>query len=111
MKTLHCPVCASQVTERAGLFSCVKAGRLPTPLGHALRRAIYSVDAPKKPPRHAPESAPYLWCPSCTGELDDQDERGRELRCPDCGLSLPSVIQLELIEFKQVHEDREAIWG
>jgi hypothetical protein len=35
--------------------------------------------------------------------MDDFDERGRELRCPSCGLSFPSVLQQDMLQLKEDH--------
>lgn len=99
MRAVHCPICAGLITQRVGVFSCLTSS-MDTRLGHALRAAVYRADPPRQPPRPAPELADYLWCPNCTGAMDDFDERGRELRCAGCGLSFPSVLQLDLLEWK-----------
>lgn len=79
-------------------------------LGRAIDQAVHAaprVDPVARKPR---EIAAYLWCPNCASELDDQDQRGKELRCANCGLSLPAVLQLELLEFKQLHLERTELW-
>jgi predicted RNA-binding Zn-ribbon protein involved in translation (DUF1610 family) len=103
MRHLYCPICASVLEQNASGFKCPKGRWMESKLGFSIRRAVYGVDESKQPPRKAPELAPYLWCPSCTAELDVFDERGRELRCPACGLSLPAITQLDLLEFKKHH--------
>ncbi len=103
MRKLHCPICASEIEQRSMTFACVRSGGPNSKLGYAIRRAVEAANAPKHPIRKAPEWAPYLWCPNCTAAMDDYDERGRELRCPECGLSFPSVHQVELLEGKEHH--------
>ena len=105
MRKLFCLICASPIEERAGRFSCTGAesgGGYPPPLGYSIRRAVYGVDAPATAPR-SPEIAPYLWCPNCTGELEDYDGRDRRLQCSRCGLMLPATDQLPLSEIKADH--------
>ncbi|HEX7891453.1 MAG TPA: hypothetical protein VF522_19030 [Ramlibacter sp.] len=113
LRKIHCPVCASLVNEARGdrfIFSCEAGGALENSTGHALRNAVYRADPPRQPPRASPELADYLWCPNCTAAMDDYDERGRELRCAGCGLSIPSALQVGLIAFKEDHRkpDSEA---
>lgn len=106
IRKMYCPVCASSVEENRRdriVFTCGLGNGLENSTGHALRSAVYRVDPPHQPPRQAPELADYLWCPNCTTAMDEFDERGRELRCPGCGLSIPSVMQIELMEFKENH--------
>lgn len=105
MRVLHCPICASSIQQRGGLFDCMGArggGRFSSQLGNSIRRAVYGVDEAKTPPRQ-PEIAPYLWCPNCTGELEEYDVNTRRLECKACGLKLPATDQQELLEVRQHH--------
>jgi len=95
--------CAGLMKETLGGLDCgIPGGFLENPLGRTIRRAVYGVNESRRPPRE-PEDSPYLWCPNCTAEMDVFDERGRELRCPECGLSLPAVTQLQLMEVREHH--------
>ncbi|WP_162594137.1 hypothetical protein [Variovorax sp. PBL-E5] len=115
MRKLYCLLCASPIEERTGRFACtalldplqVESHHYSSKLGYSIRRAVYGVDAPTAPPR-APEVAPYLWCPSCTGELEDYDDRERRLQCVSCGLRLPATDQMELLEIRRGDADRSS---
>jgi hypothetical protein len=109
-RKLHCPVCASDIEKDGRGFSCVRGAGLENRLGYAIRRAVYGVDPSKEAPRKAPEMADWFWCPNCTAAMDDSDERGRECRCPTCGLSLPAVELVGMMEFKDGHTPPEGWW-
>lgn len=81
---------------------CPVWGGLSPQLQGAIRAAVYGVDRPKNEPR-VPGLGSWLWCPSCTGELDEYDELGKFLRCSQCGLHLRSVSLTELICAKSEH--------
>lgn len=103
MRKIYCPICAGTMKETlSGLECSVPGGTIQHPTARTIRRAVYAVDAPRRSPR-SPEFSPYLWCPNCTGEMDTFDERGKELRCPECGLSFPSAVQLELMAVRGEH--------
>ncbi|RCW73827.1 hypothetical protein DES41_102141 [Pseudorhodoferax soli] len=108
MRVLHCLICAAPIEQRgSNRFNCsagVRGGGYSPRLGFSIRRAVYSVDTPKEPPRQ-PSMAPYLWCPNCTAELEDYDGRERRLQCASCGLRLPATDQQELLEIRQDHGD------
>jgi len=73
MRRLFCPICAGRIEWRINEFKCVATGAVfSAQLGNAIKNAVYSVDAPRTGPR-APVEAPYLWCPSCTAEMDGYD--------------------------------------
>lgn len=109
MRKFYCPVCASAVERRSLSFSCARSNGPSARLGHALQQAVDRADEPKASPRD-PEWAPHFWCPNCTGPLDEYDERGVELRCPSCGLSLAAIVQVDLLEYKEHHQPPELWW-
>jgi hypothetical protein len=84
--------------------SCPQWGIFTAQLQGSIRAAVYGVDPPKTGPRK-PELGSWLWCPSCTGELDEYDEVGRFLRCPHCALHLRGVSLAELVELKSEHPE------
>lgn len=105
VRAIYCPICAfecrQQMRHEVVCPNCLFSPQLQG----ALRAAVYGVDPPSRPPRDQGLGA-WLWCPSCTAELDDYDEVGRFLRCPACALHLRSVSLTELIEAKAQYRDR-----
>src|SRR5213082_2395822 len=100
VRPIYCPICASECEQRmAHQVQCPRWAGFSAKLQGSLRAAVYGVDAPKSAPRK-PELASWLWCPNCTGELDEYDDVGRFLRCPHCALHLRGVSLGELIELK-----------
>lgn len=81
---------------------CQEWGGFSPQLQGSIRAAVYGVDPPKNEPRE-PGLGRWLWCPSCTGELDEYDDVGRFLRCSHCALHLRSVSLTELVEAKGEH--------
>lgn len=81
---------------------CPKWGGFSPQLQGSIRAAVYGVDPSKNEPR-TPEIGSWLWCPSCTGELDEYDDVGRFLRCSHCALHLRSVTLSELVRVKSEH--------
>lgn len=103
VRSIYCPICASECRQQMKhQVRCPEWGGFSPQLEGSIRAAVYGVDRPKNEPR-APALAPWLWCPSCTGELDEYDEVGRFLRCLQCGLHLRGVSLVELIEAKDDH--------
>lgn len=99
MRTLHCPICADKIEWTPTNFVCEQNDRLSPRLGNEIRHAVYALPAPTTPSR-APGLAPFLWCPNCTAELEDYDDRQRKLKCGACGLTLKAVDYAELMEVK-----------
>lgn len=104
-RSIYCPICASECEQpmKHQVFCPVWGGFSPQLQG-SIRAAVYGVDRPKNRPRQ-PGLSTWLLCPSCTGELDEYDDIGKFLRCPDCGLHLRGVSLTELIDAKSEHPD------
>jgi len=103
MRQLFCPICASPIAWRINEFRCT-ATETPfsAALGSAIKNAVFDVDAARTKPR-APMEAPYLWCPSCTAEVDGYDGRDKRMRCSVCPCTLPALHHFELMEIKEWH--------
>lgn len=104
MRNLHCPICASKIDWKINNFNCSAGGSFSAQLGNAIKNAVYGVDPASHAPRK-PSLAPYLWCPSCTTELEDYDDRQKKLKCSVCSLKLPATTYFELMEVKKYHSE------
>jgi hypothetical protein len=105
VRAIYCPICASECKQPMGRqVQCPKWGGFSAQLQGSIRAAVYGVDPPANAPRES-GLGDWLWCPSCTGELDEYDDVGRFLRCPQCGLHLRGISLAELTELKEEHPD------
>lgn len=104
MRKLYCPVCANEIRWRINAFDCNAGARFSAKLGNQIKNAVHSVERLTTPVR-APQIASYLWCPNCTAELEEYNDRQRHLRCLACSLELPALAHFELMEIKKSHPD------
>jgi hypothetical protein len=102
MRNLYCPICASEIEWRPNDFSCFGGASFSPKLGNQIKNAVHAVGPPSGPPRK-PEIASYLWCPNCTAELVEHNERERRLLCTSCSLELPVLAHVELMEIRSWH--------
>jgi hypothetical protein len=90
---------------------CTVRSGVASPRNCKVQFALRCIAPIRKSPPREPELASWLWCPNCTGELDEYDDVGKFLRCPHCALHLRGVSLAELIEAKSEHGDpNRDIW-
>ncbi len=108
MRKIYCPSCASEIQWNSHQFVCGLGPELPLKLGSQLKSAVYTVEPATDEVRY-PEIAPYLWCPNCTGTIDEGDVREGKLQCVHCGLRLPLALQDDLATLRYVHVQLDQI--
>ncbi len=102
MRTIYCPVCATECEYTAFEFRCYAGGGLSAKLGNQVINAVGRAIKPTWPPR-VPAIAEYLSCPNCTAPFGDHTSNDRALRCARCTFELPVLAQLELNEERAAH--------
>lgn len=104
MRKLYCPICADEIEWRINEFRCSTGSRFSAKLGNAIKNAVYGVEPAISAPRK-PLLAPYLWCPNCTAELEEYNDKQRRLRCAVCSLELSALEHFELMDIKDWHDE------